>query len=215
MPIPSNQITVAEIQMFGQINAGGSNTHNTVTTFHYRRTAVSPPLSKAALEAAWQAAVGIKIVDALNVKWTQLRNHVRWINDATDPPFEVSEPNIGVVAGDAMTQHCALFILFRTALRGKSYRGGIHLGALSEADTTAPAEDVLNAAALARFGAVVTALKTPIIDTGPNTWNLCILSRKGSLLQTNPTTVVTNDVTDVKPNKRIGRMRHREVASQY
>lgn len=215
MPIPANQITDAEIIVHGQIAAGGSTTVNTQNVFHLRRTAVVFAPGKAGLDTAFDAAVAAIIVLAMNNRWSQLFNTVRWINDAQDAPTQFAHVNAGAVAGDSQTTINWAYMKFRTALKGKSYRGGKHLGPLSEADTTAGTEDILNAAALVRFGNVATALATPIVDAAGNIWLLEIVSRTLSQMAVNPTTIVKADVTAILVNKRIGRSKRREVKSVY
>jgi hypothetical protein len=215
MPIPVNQILNAEILLHGAIAAGGSNNALTVNTFHYRRTANVLPVSKAGLDAIFQSTVVIPLGAALNVRFLQAFNTVRWINDAVDAPVQFNHAVAGAVAGDSMTTIEAAFILLKSALKGKSYRGGKHFGPLSEADTTLGTEDIFNAAALVRWGAVLTALATPLVDGAGNTWLLEIVSRKLSQLLVNPTNVVSNDVSSFLLNKRIGRLRRRERKSVY
>jgi len=215
MPIPANLITHAEIIVKGIITGGGSNTKNTVNVFHYRRTSVVNPLSKTNLDTIFNTTVVAPLALALNNRWTQQHNTVRWIDDATDAPVPFSHAAVGAVAGDGMTTIEAAFILLKTGLKGKSYRGSKHFGPLSESDTTAPAEDIFNAAALTRWGAVVTALGTVLVDASGNSWILQVVSTKLSQQLVNPTTIIGNDVNSILLNKRVGRLRRREVTSVY
>jgi hypothetical protein len=215
MPIPANLITHAEIITRGIITAGGSNTKNTVTVYHYRRTTVVNPLSKPNLDTVFDATVTAAVALALNNRWTQSNNSVRWIDDALDAPAFFNHAAVGAVAGDGMTTIEAAFLLLKTGLRGKSYRGSKHYGPLSEADCTAPNDDIFNAAALARMVAIATALGTALVDASGNTWVLQVVSTKLSQLLVNPTTVVANDVTTIQVNKRVGRLKRREAASVY
>lgn len=215
MPLPDNQLLVAEVILYGKMDAGGSETVNTVNIFHYRRATTTVPMTKVALDTAFQAAVVVKIGLALNERWNQLFNTVRMVNDALDPIGQFSHAVAGAITGDSMSSLAAQYILLRTGLRGRNYRGAKHFGPLSETDTTGPDGDILNAAAITRFGAIITALITPIVDGTGNTWNLEVLSRTKSRLIRNPTTVVSTQVTSILLNKRVGRMRRREVASVY
>lgn len=215
MPIPSNQITHVEMRMQGLISGAGSSAKNTFSTFHFRRTTTVNVLSKANIDAAFQTAIGDKIVLALNLTWSQLSNTVRFPNDALDAPTPFTHVNVGARAGDRMASFCAAFLLLQTGLRGKSYRGGSHLGPLSEADSTSGTDDLLNAGALTRFGAIATPLLAGFTDANGNVWVPSVVSRVLSQLAVNPTTVVANDVISVLINKRIGRMKNREVRSVY
>lgn len=215
MPIPANQITHVEVFAKMIATSGGSNNRNLSPVFVYRRTSTVNPVTKAAFESVFQSTVCIPLLAALNNRVTQVANDVRWVNDALDAPVPVARAVVGGVAGDSMAMQAAVYVLFRTGLRGKSYRGSKHFGVISEADTTAPDSDILNAAALARFATLVTALGTPLVDANGNTWVPSILSRIQSKLVKNPTDVKANDVSLVLLNKRIGRMSRREVKSVY
>lgn len=215
MPIPQNQITHAEVQMLGTAAAGGSNSKAIDLVFIFRRTAVVLPVVKAQVDAAFQAAIAVPIDAALNARFSQGSNTVRWVNDAQDVPVAFAHVVVGGVAGDSMATSHAAFILMRTGIRGKSFRGGKHLGPMSEADTTAGTDDIFNAAALARLATVSAAILAGFVDGGGNVWVPSILSRKLSILKTNPTTLVANDVNGIAVNKRVGYMTHRRVRSFY
>jgi len=215
MPIPAADVRFIEVATKGIIASGGSTTPVTVNVFHFYRTTNTNPVSKAHIDTAYQAGIVVPLAAALNNRWTQQNNTVRYIDDALDAPVLFSHAVVGGVAGDGMAAMDAVFILQQTGLRGKSYRGGKHFGPLSEADTTGPDEDILNAAAITRFGAVVTAMQAGFTDSDGNIWVAVVLSTKQSVLRTNPTTVVANQVTVTSLNKRVGRLKRREPASVY
>jgi len=215
MPIPNNQILVGEVHLLGTGAAGGSTSKPFDFTFHYRRTTPLLPITKAALDAIFQTTVAVPIAAAVNARWTQQSNTVRWVNDALDAPVPFAHALVGGVPGDGMAMHVSSYLLMRTGLRGRSYRGSKHFGPLSEADATNPNPDIMNAASLALWTAVATAMTTALVDANGNTWNPCIMSRTLSKTTPNPTTIVTNDVTLILVNKRFGRMKKREVKSVY
>jgi hypothetical protein len=215
LPLPDNQKVNAEIHVKGSIVAGGSNSKNTDYVFYYRRTSTVPPLSKANLDAAFQAGPVAKILLATNVRWSQLFNEVRFINDPLDAFVPFSHVNLGNIATDGMEGQCTVYMMLRTGLRGKSYRGAKHFTGLNESDTTQPNDDVLNAGSIALWGAVITAWMTPLVDASGNTWVPTVVSRVLSNLTVSPAVVVSNDVTGIFLNKRIGRMKRREAASVY
>lgn len=215
MPIAANQIRVAETHILGISAAAGSGARFSNFTFHWRRTTVSNVPAKVPLEAIFQTSIVVPLAAALNVRWLQTGNTVRWIDDAQDPPLAVVRALPGLVAGDSMTSFNAAFLLFRTTLRGKNYRGGKHLFPMSEADTTLATEDIFNAAALARLTTLANAIMAGFTDTNGNIWVPVVLSRKLSPMRTNPTTITTTDITQVSINKRVGRMKHRETRSIY
>jgi hypothetical protein len=216
MPIPLNQVTIAQVVLRGVSAAGGSSAKNINFVFHYRRTAVAINPTKTALETAFQAAVAVPLIAALNARFTQQATYVRWMNDAQDAYVGFTRAVVGGVAGDSMPTNEAAFLLEQTGLRGRSYRGSKHLGPMSESDTTGATDDLFNAAALARLATVAAALLVQVVDATPNNWNPCVLSRvPPAQYTTNPTNVVTNDIISVLVNKRVGTMRGRRVPSVY
>lgn len=212
MPIADNLKIHLEVTMNGMIDAGGSNTVNTQFVFHYRRTNSALPITKAALDTIFQANHAAPIIAALSAKWNQLSNAVRVVNDAQDQQTFFTHANVGAIIGDRLASYAAVFMLFRTGLRGRSYRGGKHFGPFAESDV---GDDVLNAGAIARVQTIATALALPLTDSNGNNWNLGILSRDLSKLTPNPTTIVFNDATEIRFNKRLGTMRGRKANSVY
>lgn len=215
MPIPLSSVTQIEVAAFGIVAAGGSNTRASVATFQYRRTATVLTISKTAVETAFQAAIMIPLTNALNARYAQTFNTVRFLNDATDFPNQVTRAVAGQIAGESLTTAESLFLLLRTGLRGKSYRGSKKLFPFSETDTTLATADLWNAGALARFATLAAAILAGFTDATGNVWIPQVVSRKLSQLTVNPTTVIGNDVTSVLVNKRVGTMRKRKVKSVY
>jgi len=216
MPIPAANITHAEVIMGGLISAGGSNSINTQFVFHYRRTGVTVAPSKANLAAAFQAGPAVPIIAMLNARWSEKYVSVRWMDDPLDQAVPFTNVNAGAIAGDSMPTHVAVYVLLRTGLKGRSYRGSKHFGPFSESDATALGDDILNAAAQARLATTITAIGAALIDASPNTWNPCVYSRVLSSPLLQPiATITTNDVTTVLYNKRLGNMKRRQVKSVY
>lgn len=216
MPIPNNQIRIAEIVMQGIRSSQGANSKNFSFVFHYRRTSVSNTPDETVLLTQFNTNFAVNAVNYLNNTYTNNLLTCRFLDDAQRAVVPMSVNNVGAIAGDSMPSHASVFILLRTALRGRSYRGGKHFGPLSESDTTAGSADILNAGAIVNFTAMKALCTGSLIDANGNTWVPCILSRKPpSQLKTNPTTVVTNDVVAGFLNKRIGRMKRRTVQSVY
>jgi len=215
MPIAPGLITHVELVMRGLIAAGGSDSIRTDTTFHYRRTNNALAIDKAAFNTVWQAGPGAAILAALNNRWSQTLNDVRWLDDIEDPYESLTESHPGGVAGDGLASYTFIYMLYRTAKRGKSYRGNNKFGPLSEADATAAGDDILNAAATTRFNAVKTALLASLTDAIGNVWDLEVVSRKKSNFTVQPATIVANDVNGIFLNKRISETKRRKVSSVY
>src|SRR6185295_6259997 len=139
---------------------------------------------------------------------------VRYVNDALDAPTEFSNADEGAITGDRLASFATAYLLMRTAVRGRSYRGSKHLGPFSETDVThATGCDIFNAGAVTRLTTICTAIQAGFTDSTGNIWVPCILSRKNSQLTENPTIVVTNDVIQTVPNKRVGSEVRRKAPS--
>lgn len=216
MPLPDAGLLYAEIQVQGVASAQGGRATNTTTVYHFYRSVLGAVLVKSDVDTAFQAAIQTVVNAALNNTWTQQRNIIRWINDVTDPPISFTHINAGGVAGDRMPMHNAAFVRLTTLLRGKSNRGNKHFGPLSENDTTAGSADILNAGALVNFGNVATALAAGFTSSGGNIWKFTIVSRRKSRLKVGQDGFVyANGVANLAVNKRVGRMRRREILSVY
>jgi len=213
--LPDAQLLNLQAIVYGIITSGGSNTQNTVTVFNYKRNAVALPQSKSAFDTAFQAGVVVPMAAALNNRWTQQHTTIRFVDDALDSPTLFSHAAVGGVAGDGLSATSAIYIALQSSLRGKSYRGGKWIGPLSEADVTAPDDDILNAAGLGRFNTLKAAIFATITDASTNSWTPSVLSRLKSQLEHNPTTVISTEVTSVLINKRVTSLRQRKVASVY
>jgi hypothetical protein len=202
--------SIAEITAKGVYAAAGSSAKNIVSVFHYRLALLAAAPTKTALETIFQTTVCIPMTAAMNSRYTQQENRVRWINDATDPGVSFARAVPGAVATDSMPCDDCVSLLYRTGLRGRAYRGSKHFAGVNEIDTTG---DVLTGAGLIRWQALQTGLFTTLVDALGNSWIPSVLSRSKSVLATNPTTVVANDVTQVLLNKNVGIMRKRRVAT--
>lgn len=206
---------VVQCEMHGLVAAGGSTPRPSISIWHYQASAPPSVFSQAHVEAAFQTAICIPVTNALNLRYAQTFNIVRNICDATQLGTQVSRALPGAIAGDAKPLTDSAFILFRSTLRGKSYRGNRKLFPLSAADSTTPNGDVFNAAAITRFTAIITAYLAGFTDSDGNIWLPTVLARKLSKLKTNTTTVFVSQVATGLLNKRIGDMKKRKVASVY
>jgi hypothetical protein len=187
-----------------------------VNVFHYHRINFPHAADKLALKNIFRTSVVVDLALALNHRWSGVQITVRWLNDATDPPQAFTIVDVGAIAGDSMPAMNSVFILFKTLLKGRKYRGGKHFGPLSETDSTTGTDDILNAAAIVRWDLVRQDCLAQIIDANAVAWQPCVVSRQPpSQLVLNPTTIVANDVSTALLNKRIGRLRRREPKSVY
>jgi len=202
--------SIAEVTAFGTIAAAGSSSKNVISVFHYRLGLLTAPPTKTALETRFDAIVGASMLAAFNNRYTQQQTTVRWIDDATDPPVSFARAGVGAIATDSLPTDLTVSMLLRTGLRGRNYRGSKHFPAANEADTTG---DVLTGAGLVRWQTLQASVFATLVDALVNSWVPSVLSRSLSVLDTNPTTVIANDVTQVLLNKNTGTMRRRRVAT--
>lgn len=215
MSVPLNQISVVEIVTLGVAAAEGSNPTNVIQVYNYVRGNLTPTPVKSAIEAAFQTNVMASFLAAANVGYTQSWTAIRYPQDPTDNAIQFVEGGVGAITGDRLPTSLAVYVLQRSALRGKSYRGSKHFGPLSESDTTSGAADVLNAAALTRWRAVATAMLASFADAEGIAWYPIIVSRRLSNYAVTPCALVASPVQSVLVNKRIGTMRRRKVKSVY
>jgi len=216
MAIPLNEVTVAEIQLRGIITGGGAGEIRTSFVFHFRRLATAIDPTKTAINTAFQANISASIAAALNVDWSATTNTVRYIQDALDAPTEFANADDGAITGDRLQSYASAYLLMRSAVRGRFYRGSKHLGPFSESDVThATGCDIFNAGAVTRLQTICTDILAGFTDATLNVWVPCILSRAKSQLTENPTTVVTNDVVQILPNQRLGTEIRRKAPSLY
>lgn len=216
MPIAAVNIANAEVIMHGLITSGGAGSINTQFVFHYKRGSTAPALTKAALDTIFQSGVAVSICAALNARWTQTINTIRWLDDPLDVAVPFTHAVVGSIAGDSLSSHLAGYILMRTGLRGRSYRGSKHFGPFSESDVTTPNDDIFNAGCLARLVTIQGNVGATLTDTNFNAWDPVVYSRKLSLPTLQPiASIVSNVVQTVLVNKRVGNMRRRQAKSLY
>jgi hypothetical protein len=201
--------------MRGIVSSAGGNSINVENIFYFRRLTTVNVLSETVLETAFQNNLALTILAALNLRYTQTLNAVRFINDQTRPFVFVNRAIAGTITGDSMPSNTAVYMLSRTAYRGKSFKGGKHFSPLSESDTTTATADILNAAALVRFQAIEAAWFAGWTDGNGNVWRPCVLSKKNSNFQVQPSVVSTSDITQCVTNQRLAKMKKHTIASIY
>lgn len=212
MPIPAAEQICFEIVMRGQAAAGGSDSKNINLVFRFRRTALVIAPVKTVIETAFDAAIATPVLAALNVRYTQSITDIRCLDDAQDPYTSVVRLGVGAIAGDSLSTFQSAYLLHRSAIRGKSFRGSKHIGPMSESDV---GFDVWNAGCLGRLAAINTALLAGFTDAAGNVWKYVIVAGFFSQMKVNPTTVLHVDVTQGLVNERIGSMLQRKVKSTY
>jgi hypothetical protein len=217
MPLPPPPYyATAEIVMRGVSAAQGSTSHVAEFVFHFARAFSSVKVwNPTAMEAAFQTAVAIPITNALNIRYTQVYNSVRCLDDAQNAATIVPRALPGAITGDSLPQHITAYMLLGTGYRGKSFRGNKKFFPISESDSTIGSADLLNAAALARWVTVANAILAGFTPAGGDLFLPYVFSRINSEIKTNPTQVQVVQITTAVMNQRMGRMSKREAESVY
>jgi hypothetical protein len=216
MALGNNLLTNVEIKVSSIVSSNGVASKNALPTFHYIRTPPTAVASEALLEALFQSDVVVPLFAALNNRITQSNNTVRFMNDPTRVAYTAPHAAVGQVAGDSMPTANMACILYRTALRGKSFRGAHRFFPISEADTTSPNADILNAASIALWGAFVTAFLTPLVDSNGNTYTPAVYSRVLSKPTLLPQAVITmTPILTGLINKTVRESKKRKQASKF
>jgi hypothetical protein len=208
--IPTTDISVVEIVMHGISAADTPQAKPIDNVYHFRRTTTGSPLNKVLVQNAFQTAIGDVVLAALNVRYTQVDNKVRWVNDALDLPQSFAETGPGVITGDSCQDFVAAVIQLKSGLRGRNYRGSKHYAPISESSVKG---DVLAAAGITLFTTLRNAILAGFTDADTNVWVPCVLSTTLSTLNVNPTTVVTADILSCPLNTTTGTMRRRKVTT--
>jgi hypothetical protein len=204
--LPDAQLLHAEIIVFGTNDAAGSNATPCQNVFHYRRNSIVNPISKPNLNTVFQANVLTPILAASNARYKPNNVTIRMINDPLDAPQAFAAGGAGAIGTDSEPSDDAVYMLLRTAVRGRSFFGSKHFGGTSEVDTTG---DILTGAGLARWVVVKTAIGNNLVDASPNTWTPFVFSRFLSTMGIFALNVVGADVTAVLLDLNIGTMRRR------
>ncbi len=211
MPVaPNASKTLAQIILKGTLAAGGGSTKDIALTFWYRRTAVVLTPTKLSLSNAFLAGPYAAMLAAFNIGWTLGTTNIRWFDDVFDPTTTTSLAGVGAIGTDRAASFNSIYMLFRSNVRGRKFIRGVHFPAVNEIDTTS---DVLTGAGLVRWQAVQTSLIASLTDSIGNIWNPCVVTYKGSVWKSNPTSVTYNDVTQIVLDLNLGTMLKRKVAT--
>lgn len=207
MALPNNQIRNVQCIINGTAATGGSSVTPSINIFNFRRLTVANPFVKADFNTIFQTSIVVPLLAAMNVRYTPNNLTVRILDDFNDSPRVFAVAGVGAIATDSLPSDDAIYMLLRTALRGRNYRGSKHFGPASEVDTT---NDILTGAGLARWQTLQTAVGANFVDAQGNTWVPTVLSRNLSNLSLLPlATVVATDVTEVLLDLNVGTMRKR------
>lgn len=210
MAIPASDLWTVEIIMKGGVAAAGGGTRNIENVYHFQRTTNVNVLSKANIESQFQTSIATPVLAALSVDFTQSSTSLRFLEDAQDAYQDFTESTAGSIAGERQADYDAVCLRLKTNVRGKSAHGSKHYAPVGESQTNG---DVLVAGSVTLFQAVGAAIVAGFTDSDGNVWKPVVLSRKNSILGTNPTKITAYPVTSYILNKTMGTMRRRKVAT--
>lgn len=189
--------------------ARGGQSKPVFNIFHYRRTNIVLPVTKAHIETAFQADVGALMLLALNVDYEQTITTIRFFDDATDAPLAFTETGVGAISGERMDSFVAVTVQLKTAIRGRIGRGSKHFGPIGESQSNG---DVLVAGSITLFQNLGAGIVDGFTDADANFWQPVIKSGKSpAQYAVNPCTVVTNDVIAYRLNQNPGTMKRRKI----
>ena len=200
----------AQVSMLATVVARGGEVKNVANVYNFRRTGAVLPRVKSQVDTAFQAAIAVPVLAALDVDYTQVQNVVRWLDDATDMAVAFPHANVGGVAGQRYDNFTAAFILMRTTSR--KTRGSKHYSPLAE--TTVNGDEIV-AGDLPLFQAIADAILAGFTDAGGNVWQSTIVNTKNAIFGVNPTLFGDSLVTSVAVRKTVGTMRRRKVRGVY
>ena len=212
MSIPTTDIHVAEISLRAHLLAEGGSQQACVNVFHYRRIATAVDPSKSALATIFQSTIVAALIALVHQDYEVESIGVRWIDDALDPEIALLPGGaaVGALSTADSPDHNAIAYYYKTALRGRNFRGRKSFGGIAAATIDG---DVIAAASLAAWQSFATTLVNPLTDSDGNVWAAYVLSRELSALQSNPTIVDGADVIQVILNKNITTMNSRKIAT--
>lgn len=214
MPAFIPPVHYCEIISYATVVARGGGTKNVQNVFHFRRTGVVLPVDAVQIETAFDAAIMSKVLLHLSVDYTQVKNTVRFFEDADASPVQVSRSGVGAIAGQRYETFTSSLLVLKTTQRGQSGQGKKFFGPLGESQING---DTLEAGAVTTLTAIGTALMAGFTDANTNIWVPGLKGGPRKYLPTapqyrvNPTTTWWLDVVSFIPNKSLSTMRRRRI----
>lgn len=208
--VPANP-NFARVVMRGQLATTGGEVKKCYNVFDFRRVVGSVAPVKANIDTIFWTTIAGVLAPATVSRYTVPDRTWRFLDDPSDAEVAFnSAPLAGEQdEGDGYASDSAVYYLFKTGARGRSFKGSKHFGGLCEDDTV---NDQLNASGITLWGAVKTNLTTMAVTglvEGSNTWRLVVVSTLLSDLEAYPAIITGADVTEVQMNLTIGTMGHR------
>jgi hypothetical protein len=181
--------------------------------FHWGNTSGFQGESALGMGNAFVAQIWPTIAAALSVGYVADQVLARFLDFATEQYAVCTKHTNGVVIGDRLPSHSAVTVRYKTAQRGKNYRGSKHFAPVAEGDTLT---DEIDPAQQAKWNTLTTAISSAFVVTGTGgVWSPAVVSRNLSQLKTDPVSIVGAYVTQGILNLTIGTMRHRKEKTKH
>lgn len=210
MSLPFAQQRTVEVVHTGEIDAGGSNSEKVQNIYHFRRTAFTRNIDKAAVYLACKAAILDKVILALSARYTSQKVQIRCIDDKYDPYTETLFTDPGAIAGVALPSNLCCLFNCHSGVRGRDAQGRKFFGPFAEAHTT---DDIWNATGLALTGAIKTGLLAGFTDSTGDVWKFVVCSKSRGDMTAVPAVYWNQDVTTINIQPRIAQLKGRRVKS--
>lgn len=207
MSLPTPLTNVVEISVQGSVVETGGTTRNIFNIFHYYQNPNQPsPPSAVVVANAFIAGPWAAILALLSIGYVGVQTLSRYLDSSANAFNTANPPGTGAVILPRQPAQQAVVGFFRSAIRGKSFRGSKHFGPLATSQVTG---DEIAPASVAAWQAANTGLVANI-TAGGQTYTPCVVSKTLSQLRTDPTTIYGAALLTGLTNKTIGTMRHRK-----
>lgn len=180
-----------------------------VNVFHFHKVGGSSQPALLDLANGLQSGVVSALSAVLNVRVTDILASIRPLDDPTVTEVTTNgTAGTGVITGDPLSASMAVVFRIGTGVRGRNFQGSKHFGGLSESDCTGG--DELDSSRYTLWNVVATAMQSPLVDAGGNTYTMCVLSSTLSGINQSPPFFTGADVDSVTLNHILGTMRRRK-----
>ncbi len=180
-----------------------------VVVAHYHRISGIGASSLIGLANSFNTIFAESMIPLMNVRVTNNVAGVRPLDDPLVPEVQVGAITAtGAVTGDPLSSVVAAVVQKVTGVRGRSFKGSVHFGGLSESDTDGG--DELKASVITAWETATSAAFQNINDGAGNVFQLCVLSQILSGVNQTPPFFTGADVSNRIVNHILGTMRRRK-----
>jgi hypothetical protein len=198
---------VVEIIVEGTVLESGGTTKNIFNVYHYFQNPTVPsPATAVAVANAFLTAVWAGVAAQLGTRYTGFQTLCRYLDLTTNPLLQANTPANGAPSTPSLPTQQAIVLPFRSATRGKNFRGSKHYTPVPSGNVT---NDELNAGGVTAWTALLPS-HVAQITAGGQTFSPCVVSRSLSQLRQDPVTIIGSTIVTALLNKTIGTMRRRK-----